>query len=117
MTLIRKSTNKTLKGHKAIIITTIEPPQSRIDAIQKQFPDLKIITRVLGWGQPFPDDFPHHEWKDTTLLLTSTSLPKPEQAPNVQYVQLTSAGANFIVEDPFFAKTNIPFSTANGVHG
>ncbi|KAF4340531.1 d-3-phosphoglycerate dehydrogenase [Fusarium beomiforme] len=117
MTLVRITSNKTLKGHKAIIFSTIEPPKSHIDAIQKQFPDLIIKTYVQPWGAPLDPSFNEEDWKDTTVFLTATYLPKPEQVPHLQYVQLTSAGANHLIKEPLFANTKIPFSTANGVHG
>ncbi|KAF4982769.1 hypothetical protein FZEAL_1670 [Fusarium zealandicum] len=117
MTLIRTLSNRTLKGHKAVIFTTVPTPQKQIDAIGKQFPDLKIVTRVRPWGAPTGDGFSEDEWKDTTVLLTSTILPTREQAPHLQYVQLTSAGANQVIKNPVFSGTDIPFCTANGVHG
>ena len=33
------------------------------------------------------------------------------------FVQLSSAGANFLPKMPLFAETEVPFCTANGVHG
>lgn len=117
MTLIRISNNKTLKGHKAIIFSTVELPEAQIDAIQKQFPDLTIKIFIQPWGAPLDPSFKEEEWQDTTVLLTATLLPKPEQATHLQYVQLTSAGANHLIKDPLFTDTKIPFSTANGVHG
>lgn len=117
MTLVRITNNKTLKGHKAVIFSTVEPPKAQIDAIQKQFPDLTIKTFIQPWGAPLDPSFKEEEWQDTTVLLTATLLPKPEQAPHLQYVQLTSAGANHLIKDPLFTDTKIPFSTANGVHG
>ncbi|KAH7485807.1 hypothetical protein FOMA001_g5224 [Fusarium oxysporum f. sp. matthiolae] len=117
MTLVRIPNNKTLKGHKAVIFSTVEPPKAQIDAIQKQFPDLTIKTFIQPWGAPLDPSFKEEEWQDTTVLLTATLLPKPEQAPHLQYVQLTSAGANHLIKDPLFTDTKIPFSTANGVHG
>lgn len=110
-------TNKTLKGHKVIIFTVVPAPQGQIDAIQRQFPGLKIVTRIQPWGAPLGDDFPDEEWKDATVLLSSTVLPTRDLAPNLQYVQLACAGANHILKNPLFTDTNIPFSTANGVHG
>ncbi|KAF5023078.1 hypothetical protein F66182_4835 [Fusarium sp. NRRL 66182] len=117
MTLVKTTTDKTLKGHKAIIFSTIEPPQAQIDAIQKQFPDLTIKVSIQPWGAPLDPGFDEEEWKDTTVLLTATLLPKPGQAPHLQYVQLTSAGANHLIGHPLFTDTKVPFSTANGVHG
>ncbi|KAH6880429.1 hypothetical protein B0T10DRAFT_144131 [Thelonectria olida] len=116
MTLLRTSHNKTLKGHKAIILTTIPAPRASIQAIRDRFPDLKIAVHVVPWGSK-DVPFDEKEWSDTTVLLTATVLPTIQQAPHIKYVQLTSAGANHLIENPFFKDTKIPFSTANGVHG
>jgi hypothetical protein len=117
MTLIQTVKNKTLKGHKAIIFATKETPQAQFDAIRKQFPDLTIKTFISSWGAPLDPNFNEEEWKDTTVFLTATYLPKPEQVPHLLYVQLQSAGANHLLQHPLFADTKVPFSTANGVHG
>ncbi|KAK3991071.1 hypothetical protein QBC44DRAFT_349473 [Cladorrhinum sp. PSN332] len=89
------STNRTLKGHKLLMVTAYVQPE---------------------WDQGHPP-FPDEEWKDVTLLLTFTVLPTPEQAPNLQFVQLMSAGANHVLEAPIFKNTDVKFCTANGVHG
>ncbi|KAH6953341.1 hypothetical protein DER45DRAFT_378958 [Fusarium avenaceum] len=117
MTLIQTVKNKTLKGHKAIIFATKDTPQAKFDAIRKQFPDLTIKTFISSWGAPLDPKFDEEEWKDTTVFLTATYLPKPEQVPHLLYVQLQSAGANHLLQHPLFADTKVPFSTANGVHG
>ncbi|KAF3771303.1 hypothetical protein M406DRAFT_240378, partial [Cryphonectria parasitica EP155] len=60
------------------------------------------------------------EWKDVTILLTGYSrefLPEKDDVPKLQYVQLSSAGANAIVSDPLYTDTDVAFCTANGVHG
>lgn len=118
MTLIRINANKTLKGHSAIVLTTIPAPPEAIEAIRNQFPDLKLKLYLVPWGSSeIGGDFKEEDWKETTLFLTSTVLPTVEQAPHIQYVQLTSAGVNHLVSNPFFSDTNVPFCTANGVHG
>lgn len=115
MTLLRTNRLKSLKG-KAIILSTIPAPPASIQAIRDRFPDLELILHVVPWGsKELP--FDEKEWADTDVLLTATVLPTIEQAPNIKYVQLTSAGANHIIGNPFFKDTKIPFSTANGVHG
>ncbi|KAH7129944.1 hypothetical protein B0J13DRAFT_598295 [Dactylonectria estremocensis] len=118
MTLIRVSSNPTLKGHKAIIATTAKAPPAAVEAIRKQFPDLQLKLYVVPWGNSeIGGDFEEEDWKDTTLLLTATVLPTVEQASRIQYVQLSSAGANHILNRPYFSDTKVPFCTANGVHG
>ncbi|CAG7566405.1 unnamed protein product [Fusarium equiseti] len=121
MTLIKATSNKSLKGHKAIILLNSEPPEVQIDAIKKQFPDLiiKAFTEKKH-GEPLEPVFDEKEWEDTTIILTAVAtshlLPKPEQAPHLQYVQLTSAGADHMMDKPIFTDTKIPpIDSANEV--
>ncbi|RTE77633.1 hypothetical protein BHE90_007880 [Fusarium euwallaceae] len=110
--------NPTLKGHRALILTTVSVPSGPIDAIRYQFPDLEIITRVAPWGvNDVGDGFSDEDWKEITLLLTPTVLPTVEQAPRIRLVQLISAGANHVLSHPFFSNTKVPFCSANGIHG
>ncbi|KAK6719411.1 hypothetical protein SNK05_002548 [Fusarium graminearum] len=122
MTLITTRTNKTLKGHKAVILLNTESPRTQVDVIQKRFPSLVIKTFIeKKRGEPLEPEFDEEEWKDTTIILTAVAtvhlLPRPEQAPHLQYVQLTSAGADYFIKNPLFTDTTIPICTASGVHG
>ncbi|KAK0741961.1 hypothetical protein B0T21DRAFT_360453 [Apiosordaria backusii] len=109
--------NKTLRGHKLLMIMPWDQPDEFIEKIKAEFPGLQVVAyRQQEWDQtwaPFPDE----EWKDVTVLLTFTVLPTPEQAPKLEYVQLMSAGANHVLDLPIFKDTDTSFSTANGVHG
>lgn len=113
---ITTDVNKTLKGHKLLIIMTMDIPSDSIASIQSRYPDLKIEIHRTEWGTK-ASPIPEEEWKDVTLLVTYFPFPTPDQAPNLQYVQLISAGANHILDNPLFKDTTIPFCTANGVHG
>lgn len=107
-----------LKNHTLLILTPFTPPASQLETIRNSYPDLKVVTYDLPWGAPgLPDDFDEAIWKDVTILLTSSYLPAKELVPRLQYVQLTSAGANHLVGKPLFSETDVPFCTANGVHG
>ncbi|GKU22037.1 unnamed protein product [Fusarium langsethiae] len=122
MTLITTRTNKSLKGHKAIILLNTESPKTQVEAIQKRFPDLTIKTFIeKKHGAPLEPPFDEGEWRDTTIILTGVTtaklLPEPEQVPHLQYIQLTSAGADHLIKTPIFTNTKIPICTANGVHG
>jgi hypothetical protein len=109
-------TNKTLKGHKLLIITPWDPPAGFLEGLKSQFPDLETGSYTLIWGQKVAS-FAAEEWKDVTIVLTFDTLPTPEQAPKIEYVQLISAGANHILQTPLFTDTDVSFCTANGVHG
>ena len=100
-----------------LILTHFTPPPSQIDLIKKAHPNLNILYFNVPWAGTLPDDFPHDVWENVVALVTSTHLPTKEQVPRLRYVQLTSAGANQIVDKPLFLETKLPFCTANGVHG
>ncbi|CAM1505824.1 Fc.00g114610.m01.CDS01 [Cosmosporella sp. VM-42] len=101
-----------------LLIAPFTPPPAQIKAIRDEYPNVKLISYKLPWGQPhLGDDFPTDEWKNVKVLLTSTYLPSQDLVPNLQYVQLTSAGANHLLDKPLFKDTDVPFCTANGVHG
>jgi len=115
ITQLAAGPNPTLKGHKLLIVIPMDVPSSFIDALKSEFPDLEVATHKQVWGQVAT--LPDEDWEDVTILMTFASLPKVEQAPKLQFVQLLSAGANHILDNPVFKNTNVKFCTANGVHG
>lgn len=111
----RMSPNPTLKGHKLLVqkLTGWTVPEKSLKDLQTRFPDLKIST---GDKQ----DRTQSSWDDVTILLTGHNrdgLPPVQDVPKLQYIQLSSAGANLVVDDPLFTDTDVAFCTANGVHG
>lgn len=107
--------NKTLQGHKLVVLDTSgwRPSAAELAALQAKYRDLKIQVAKKA-------DITDDEWKDTTALQASfnkTGLPDKEQVPKLVYVQLSSAGANMIVDHPLYTDTDVAFCTANGVHG
>lgn len=118
MTLVKPSSNPTLKGHKLLLLLPFEVPKALVDPIQSDFPDLEIVSRVKDFrnGEAYAETT-KEEWKEVTVLLTGSALPEVEDAKKLELVQLLSAGANHVLEKPIFKDTNIAFCTANGVHG
>lgn len=107
MALLKLSpVNKTLKGHKLLLIPK-EVPQDAIERIESLFPDLEV-----AFGSDSPDLF-----KDVTIVLTLFKFPSIEEAPKLQLGQLVSAGANAILDQPIFTDTETPWCTSSGVHG
>lgn len=107
--------NKTLQGHKlvALNLSIWAPSEKDVAEIKKKYPDLTVLVGNF-------EDISKEDWKDVTILLTGSSrgtLPKKDDVPKLEYVQLSSAGANLVVPDPLFSETNVAFCTANGVHG
>lgn len=107
--------NKTLQGHKllALVLETWQPSENDIEEVRSKYPDLEVQVAKL-------EELSKDDLKDVTILLTGFSrstLPSKDDVPKLEYVQLTSAGANLVVSDPLFSETNVAFCTANGVHG
>lgn len=117
MTIIRQIANPSLKGHKLLAITPWDPPQDFLNNIHTRFPDLQVVFHKGGFVLHDWNEIPEDSRRDVTLLVTGVCLPPLEQAGKLQFVQIISAGANLILDKPVFKNTNIPFSTANGVHG
>lgn len=112
--------NKSLDGHKLLLLTHLAPPEGYFERLRAKFPGLKTEYRETPWPSKTPggDGFTDDDWKDVTVLMTGNAFPSSRQiAPKLQYVQLQSAGANMILKHPLFTDTDVVFATANGVHG
>ncbi|KAK3306376.1 oxidoreductase-like protein [Chaetomium strumarium] len=114
--------NKTLKGHKLLVLAPWKEPDGFLAELAAEFPDLQVVYRmqqlqVAAAGLPSEAELPEETWQDVTILLTFANLPRPEQAPKLAYVQLMSAGVNHLLDTPLFRDTEVVFCTANGVHG
>lgn len=116
--LVPGNPNKTLKGHKLLLLTPWPPPPSQLAQLRERFPDLAVEARQQAWdAAPAGRDDAEALWRDVTILLTGRALPGPGQAPRLRYVQLLSAGAEHVLDDPVFKDTGVVFCTASGVHG
>lgn len=107
--------NKTLRGHKLLYLLTATwtPSDEEVEAVKQKYPDLRLQFGTKS-------DITKEQWKDATIIVTGAGpegLPDLEDVPHVQYVQLSSAGANTIVNHPLYKNTDVAFCTANGVHG
>ncbi|KAG8423379.1 hypothetical protein J3459_008467 [Metarhizium acridum] len=117
MTLIQLNTNSTLNGHKLLAITPWPFPKDFLDNLLTRFPGLSVALHRAPFGESNWDDISEEDKKDVTLLVTGTCFPTLEQAPELQFVQVLSAGADYVLNAPAFKNSDIPFCTANGVHG
>ena len=101
----------TIKSRKVLITASFE--EQRLKRLQNNAPELQIEqwqTRSMG---AIPDDL----WQEVEILYTSftTPLPSPEQAPQLRWVQLYSAGPDSILDHSLFW-TPVIFTTTSGVH-
>lgn len=52
------------------------------------------------------------------MLFVLGNLPSsPKLIPHVKFIQLASAGVNHLVNTPIYKNSDIPITTASGIHG
>jgi hypothetical protein len=114
--MLVKTSGEGLKDGKLLIIDSWPQSEERLDRIRKQHPGLEVVHLPLNtWGVP-KTDLPDVDWEDVVVLMTGEMFPPKERAKKLQLVQLMSAGANIVLDNPVFKDTDIAFSSANGVH-
>lgn len=94
-----------------LVLVTAHYEDAWIERLQRLSPDLQVER----YERAQRDDIPQKLWQQAEVLYTLSSLPTPEQAPKLRWVQLYSAGANQALESPLL-KQGVQFSTMSGVH-
>ncbi len=104
-------TDVTAKERVVLITARIEP--TWLERLRKQWPNLRFEQRSSRKGENLPDEL----WREVEVLYMSfaTSLPSPEQVPNLRWVQLYSAGADYVFPQPLF-RSAVIFSSVSGLH-
>lgn len=92
-----------------LIANTFE--ESWLKRLQSHFPELRIEQRRASRVE----DIPAELWRDVEVLYALFTLPSPEQAPKLRWVQLYSAGANQALESSLLQR-GVTFTTASSVH-
>ncbi|KAM6515824.1 hypothetical protein FALCPG4_014029 [Fusarium falciforme] len=100
-----------------LVITPFAPKQEWLANLNAKCPSVEVITYPTElYAQEVPKEVPADVWKRTTCLFTWKAFPPKERVPNLQFVQLLSAGCAQIFSLPLFEETEIAFSTSNGSH-
>ena len=83
----------------------------------KRLQSLCTDLRIELWPARADKTVPDELWREVEILYTSfaTPLPSPEEAPQLRWVQLYSAGPDPILNHPLF-QAEVVFTTASGVH-
>lgn len=106
-----------------LFIQNNDEPKHILDPLRRDFPNLEVIFHKLspsenGKQKPSAEDVPASLWQKATILVTMFVLPpKPDLAPNLKWIQVLSAGVDHLVNEPIFKDTDIPITTASGIHG
>ncbi|KAJ6144635.1 D-isomer specific 2-hydroxyacid dehydrogenase [Penicillium chermesinum] len=106
-----------MSKQKVVILSPFPISEEARERWRRKFPNFDFIFHLKTWGEPRAvETVPDEDWKKTVALFTPSALPAPEQVPKLQFVQLSSAGANMIINHPLYKDTNITFTSAKGAY-
>lgn len=92
-----------------VVLISAPIEQDWVERLKRVSPDLTIEHRSSLSSQDAL-------WQEVEIIYGFPwKLPKLEQAPNLRWIQLYSAGADRLVDNPLF-QTDIVITTASGVH-
>lgn len=95
---------------KALI--TIDFDEDLIESLNQISKDLEII--VMPTRQP--SEIPADVWQEIKILFTLSTLPDPEQAPNLRWIQSYFAGIDLITQSPISEKEGLIVTTMSGAN-
>lgn len=94
---------------KPLVLVTMDFSEELMDTLRLSAPQFQFI-------QHFPD-VPDSAWTDAQIIYTARRFARPEQVPNLKWVQLHSAGIDHMVHEPLFRdRPDVIFTSASGVH-
>jgi phosphoglycerate dehydrogenase-like enzyme len=102
----RRMSNET----RRVLITARFDPEW-VARWQARWPALRFELHPTRHAEKIPLEV----WREVEILYTFNTLPPPEWAPRLRWVQLHSAGADHVLEHPLF-RSPVEFTTASGVH-
>lgn len=110
-------TTSNQKPEVILILMPWEIPADFVEHIKTLSPGIEVHIYFGGrHDKVVPSEISEEAWKKVTVLFTWNALPPKDLVPNLEYVQLLSAGCNHVADDPLFKDTDVSFCTANGVH-
>lgn len=86
-----------------------------IDFSDEIIADLREVSSRLNIERHFPE-VPQDVIENTEILYTSRYYPEPEQAPNLRWIQMNSAGMNHAFKHRIVQSDDIMVTSASGIH-
>jgi phosphoglycerate dehydrogenase-like enzyme len=93
------------------VLVTMPFPQPLIDKLSRVSPTLAITQREARSAEEIADIV-----GDMEVIYAMQALPLLENASNLRWIQLHSAGADSILQHPLYLQSDVTFTTANGIH-
>ncbi len=77
--------------------------------------NLRQVSPRLQIEKHYPN-VPKRAWKNAEILCTQSTVPTPEQAPNLKWIQLNSAGMEHVKDQPIITQGGVALTSASGIH-
>ena len=105
--------------NKDVLLVTSEFSVGEVSKLLKDLKQRHPHIQVEILGKSPIDSLPPSTLNSTKYLLGFNNFPTPEQVPNLEFVQLFSAGVDHILDTPLWKwKLNdVKWCSASGVHG
>jgi phosphoglycerate dehydrogenase-like enzyme len=92
------------------VLVTAPFTEKLLNRIQQIGEELKVEQRTLPEGQ-WPEDWT----TEAEVYYAVNGVPRPEQAPNLRWVQVHWAGVDSLVDSPLW-ESDIAITSASGIH-
>ena len=92
------------------VLITHTLSDAELTQLREISPDLRITAMPARKVEEIPNDV----WLRTQVLYTDRVLPEPARAPELRWVQFTSAGIDFAVQSDLLKKTDVMATTISG---
>ncbi|KAK8226072.1 2-hydroxyacid dehydrogenase [Phyllosticta capitalensis] len=102
--------------NETLVIALPDPePVEQLAALQKRYPWVRVeYHQIAGWGAALPAE----AFANATTLVTGSTFPaRSEDAPNLRWLHLMSAGSNQVQGSWIWANDDILITTSSGIHG
>lgn len=128
--------------HKDQLLITLpfDEPTEILNHLRKKFSDIEFVFRKSSYTNnqaqleketrpgnytmasrqagSEADRYRKDQWKDCSILVTLFSFPaKPSDAPQLELIELFSAGSNQLAKHPIYTDSDITITTSSGIHG
>lgn len=93
------------------VLITRSFTDAQTEKLRNVSPRLSIISHEVDSADDYTGLLDEVE-----VLYALRALPRPEDAPKLRWVQLHSAGADRVLNQPLYTDTDIAFTTTSGIH-
>jgi phosphoglycerate dehydrogenase-like enzyme len=92
------------------VLVTLPFPPDLITKLQEVSPNLRITVHPAKKVDDIPEDL----WAHTQVLYTNSTIPDPELAPEIKWIQLHWAGIESLLDAPLLSKPGVKVTTLSG---